>query len=172
MPARVCAVAGCDRPHQARGLCVAHYTRWRRSGHTGATEVGGRSARGAVCTVAGCDRPHQARGLCPTHYSRWRRTGAIAAALAPGARTCSLTGCDQPHHRRGLCRTHYHRWQHTGDPRPALDLARCTQLYLDGASAARLAQLFGTAPRTILTALRSAGVPIRPSGPRRPGATP
>lgn len=29
-PPRACDVAGCERPHQARGLCAMHYQRNRR----------------------------------------------------------------------------------------------------------------------------------------------
>lgn len=38
---RSCTVAGCGRPHHARGLCLAHYQRQRRHGNTyAAIEVG------------------------------------------------------------------------------------------------------------------------------------
>jgi hypothetical protein len=30
--ARICAVDGCDRPHEARGWCKSHYQRWLRTG--------------------------------------------------------------------------------------------------------------------------------------------
>ena len=28
----VCTIEGCTRPHYARGYCVLHYSRWRRTG--------------------------------------------------------------------------------------------------------------------------------------------
>lgn len=31
---RVCSIAGCDSPHDARGWCNRHYTRWLRRGTT------------------------------------------------------------------------------------------------------------------------------------------
>lgn len=31
---RVCRLLHCPRPHRARGLCVTHYARWKRNGHT------------------------------------------------------------------------------------------------------------------------------------------
>lgn len=32
MPDRTCSVDGCERRHDARGLCVTHYTRWKKHG--------------------------------------------------------------------------------------------------------------------------------------------
>jgi hypothetical protein len=32
---RVCGVADCDRPHEARDLCAAHYARWASTGIVG-----------------------------------------------------------------------------------------------------------------------------------------
>ncbi len=29
---RTCAIEGCERPHDARGWCAVHYSRWRRTG--------------------------------------------------------------------------------------------------------------------------------------------
>lgn len=34
MNARTCSVPGCDRPIESRGLCAAHYKRWRAHGDT------------------------------------------------------------------------------------------------------------------------------------------
>ncbi|MGH3718320.1 MAG: hypothetical protein ACRDRI_05640 [Pseudonocardiaceae bacterium] len=126
------------------------------------------------CTVDGCDRAHYGRGLCRAHHHRWSRTGDPGPAEVRthhrGA-TCTVDGCDQPHDSRGYCRTHYSRWRRTGDVHPsgrgpALDITACAQLYRDGASAAALGRRYGHTSRTILTALRAAGVPIRAPGPR------
>ena len=43
-PARTCEIAGCTRSHKARGLCGAHYLRWRKYGDPLA---GGPARRGA-----------------------------------------------------------------------------------------------------------------------------
>ena len=77
---RSCTVAGCGRPHHARGLCLAHYQRRRRHGNTyAAIEVGaqveGERAVQRQCSEAGCSAPHVARGLCMTHYQASRRAG-------------------------------------------------------------------------------------------------
>ncbi|MGH3770200.1 MAG: hypothetical protein ACRDRW_02175 [Pseudonocardiaceae bacterium] len=129
---------------------------------------------GRSCTVDGCDRANYGRGLCRAHHQRWRRTGEPGPAeiLSPAPRdaTCTVEGCDQPHEARGYCATHYSRWRRTGDVHPSgrgpvLDSTECAQLYRDGASAAALGRRYGHTPRTILTALRAAGVPIRAPGP-------
>lgn len=166
---RLCTVPGCDRTHYGRGLCRAHHQRWRRTGDPGPAAIPpNRAAR--TCTVDGCDQPHQARGYCRTHYSRWKRTGGTQTAHPPDPRTCALPGCGQRHYRRGLCHTHYRRSQAPGGALPALDVTACAQLYSDGATAPGLARLYSRTPRTILAALRTEGIPIRPPGrhPRRP----
>lgn len=32
MKAKLCSIPGCGRPHEARGWCAKHYSRWRKSG--------------------------------------------------------------------------------------------------------------------------------------------
>lgn len=32
MSYRACSVEGCTDPHNAKGLCCVHYSRWRRTG--------------------------------------------------------------------------------------------------------------------------------------------
>jgi hypothetical protein len=162
--AGTCAVAGCERPHHARGLCHTHYTRHRRAGDPGPTAITPRGARDPLCTVADCTQPHHALGYCHTHYSRWRRTGTIGPATPPNPRGCGIPGCGQRHYARGLCRTHYRRWQQAGGVQPTLDITECAQLYCEGTSSTSLARLYGRTPHTILTALRAAGVPIRAPG--------
>jgi hypothetical protein len=161
---RSCTVAGCDRAHYGRELCRAHHQRWRRTGDPGPAEIH-HQVRG-TCAVAGCGRPHEAKGLCRTHYSRSRRTGNIHPTTPANPRPCGVSGCQQRHYARGLCQTHYQRWKQTGGEPLGLDITECAQLYRDGASAAGLGRLYGHTPHTILTALRAAGVPIRPPGRR------
>ncbi|MGH3699918.1 MAG: hypothetical protein ACRDQY_10675 [Pseudonocardiaceae bacterium] len=157
---------GCGRPHHARDLCRAHHQRWRRTGHPGPAAIPSPATR--TCTVEGCGGPHHAKDLCPTHYSRSRRTGATQPAAPQERRPCGIPGCRDPAYRRGLCRAHYHRWHHAGGTWPDLDLTECARLYTDGTSATSLARLYGHTPRTILTALRTAGIPIRPPGHQPP----
>jgi hypothetical protein len=162
--ARVCAVNGCDRPHYGKGLCQTHHRRQTRTGTPGPAPITTRRPRTAHCTVEGCDQPHHALGYCHTHYTRWRRTGNLHPATPPNPRQCHLPGCEQRHYARGLCRAHYRRWQQAGGVQPTLDITECAQLYREGASSTNLARLYGRTPHTILTALRTAGVPIRTPG--------
>jgi hypothetical protein len=63
----LCSIPGCERPHKAQGLCMAHYKAKLRAERT----------TGEKCSVVGCDRFVDAKGLCLTHYSRVYRTGSL-----------------------------------------------------------------------------------------------
>lgn len=67
---RICSIEGCDKPAYKRGMCNAHYIRWRRHGDALA---GGkpRAPRGASCSIEGCDAPVKAIGYCAKHHQRW-----------------------------------------------------------------------------------------------------
>lgn len=68
-----CSVAGCERSVRARGLCGAHYDRWR---HHGDPEIRLRRPKGSPpdrCAIEGCERPATTRDWCEMHYSRWKR---------------------------------------------------------------------------------------------------
>ncbi|MGH3963018.1 MAG: hypothetical protein ACRDRY_07180 [Pseudonocardiaceae bacterium] len=159
----VCTVPGCHRPDDTRGLCRTHYVRQWRTGDPGSADIARHVPHGPVCSVPGCGHPHKARGLCRTHYSRQQRTGDADTATPRRLHACSTHGCWQPHHRQGLCHDHYHRSVASGAREP-LDVAVCAQAYRHGASATSLARRFGYTPRTVLDALRAAGVTIRPPG--------
>lgn len=73
-----CSVEGCDKEHRARGYCMGHYSRWKRLGDPGSTQLQARKITKAACELDGCDRPHYARGYCSPHYSRWLLTGNAA----------------------------------------------------------------------------------------------
>jgi hypothetical protein len=106
-----CSVRVCDRPAWARGLCNAHYDRWRRSGAAGDTPVRSLQARDGQCAVQGCERPRKTGGLCGAHYWRVRTHGdpGPAAVAAYRAGPCSVADCGRRTVGRGLCRMHYER---------------------------------------------------------------
>lgn len=68
-----CRVADCGKPIHGRGLCGAHYRRWRLYG----SEYGGKQVnrQPAKCVVPQCGRKPSAHDLCAAHVLRWYRTG-------------------------------------------------------------------------------------------------
>lgn len=74
MPEGTCSADDCDRLGKLkRGLCTAHYARWRKTG-----VVGGPIRRwesGRTCSINGCSRPYWATDLCSTHYVRKFKSG-------------------------------------------------------------------------------------------------
>lgn len=72
---RTCSVAGCNRPHHARGFCQQHYDDFRKRKHRpGGSQAGGRK----MCSVPGCNRFHHARGYCKMHYAKMAKTGQVS----------------------------------------------------------------------------------------------
>lgn len=63
----------CARPVHGRGLCAAHYSRWRR-GYRLDTPIGWKPPRPKALCAAPCDPPCNrdvvAKGLCNQHYKR------------------------------------------------------------------------------------------------------
>jgi hypothetical protein len=105
---RVCSIDGCDRAHGAKGMCDAHYGRWRRNGTTTTT-------RKRPCSIDGCDKLGNCGGVCKMHRSRFSRTGSYELTRVR-ARGCSVADCVREHQARGYCAMHYSRWQTHGDP--------------------------------------------------------
>lgn len=84
-----CFVVGCERPHQARGYCAAHYKRSIRGTIGDGHIATGRVPTGNACLAPGCTRRGSYRGMCDAHYQRWRKygdfgTGRIRAKVSPG----------------------------------------------------------------------------------------
>ena len=107
---RACSVAGCDRPHKARGWCGFHYDRWFAGLPLDAPARGYGQTQ---CAVADCDRKHRSGGYCPLHYKRFKKHGTAmptVPAAAPRwqgpARACSYAGCDRPRKANGWCGMH------------------------------------------------------------------
>jgi len=61
----ICTVDGCDKPHQARGLCGTHLQRFYRNG-----DINARAFGRTGCRIGGCLKPHHSRDLCEMHYRR------------------------------------------------------------------------------------------------------
>lgn len=68
-----CSIEDCEEDAHARGWCMLHYSRWRRTGTTNAPEP--REPAPDTCTIDDCNNPYYARGYCSTHYTRVNRHG-------------------------------------------------------------------------------------------------
>lgn len=66
---RRCSIARCERPHNARGLCMLHYQRWRMHPDHPPDSLPVRSAEAPQCFVPGCRRPMGRKGYCPEHFA-------------------------------------------------------------------------------------------------------
>lgn len=74
----VCSVQGCERlvgRKGAKGMCGAHYKRWKAGGDLARPLQPRGRAAGLACSMDNCTKPVQARDLCATHYMRWRMHG-------------------------------------------------------------------------------------------------
>jgi len=72
-----------------RGMCNAHYQRWRRHGDPLAiagVQVLHKFARTDPCQVEGCPGLAVNRGWCWKHYERWRAHGDAAYEVTPAER--------------------------------------------------------------------------------------
>lgn len=100
-----CTYPGCDKPNNARGLCITHYQRWKKTGSADPppdvcrkaghpltpdnviVDGGKRRCRACreaykasfvsevICSVPGCGRPQLAMGLCGRDYQRMKAKG-------------------------------------------------------------------------------------------------
>ena len=119
-----CSVDNCYGRVTGRGLCGAHYYRWKKFGDVKADiPVGGFQTR-SPCSVENCDRLADSQGFCNTHYHRNRKYGdpladqPIKTQRPPGVYLCEVESCDRPHFARGYCCGHYERLKRYGDVDP------------------------------------------------------
>lgn len=113
-----CQIDGCTKPTNvpgtARGLCSAHYNRWRRTGDPLLTLTDLKPKASPTCSVEGCEKSRWARGFCTMHLSRLRTRGDVGGP-APEWRhrggPCRVAGCSTPARFgiHALCNAHYLR---------------------------------------------------------------
>ena len=89
-----CSVAGCVRPHYAKGLCASHYNSALRIKKLGGKKTPGKP--GPKPKKRG--RP----GPKPKAVVVKARRGP-----KPGLKTCSVAGCSNKHYAKGMCKQHY-----------------------------------------------------------------
>jgi hypothetical protein len=114
----ICSVEGCERGAKLKGMCTAHYRRWRK-GKRGAELTAPLQYHdrepAAHCLVEGCERRPTSKGMCHAHYKRWLRGTLNEKLTKPvetddhGADVCSIPGCTQKVECKGLCNAHYIR---------------------------------------------------------------
>ena len=78
-----CKVCGRVMRLAAKGMCMAHYQRYLRTGDPGSPQVAPRTSTKGVCTVDGCGEPRHCRGLCAGHYILHRADLPMDAPHAP-----------------------------------------------------------------------------------------
>lgn len=111
---RVCSIEECGRPHNARGLCKAHYSRQQR-GHTLEAPWkprGSSSASAKPCGVESCPDQHWAQGYCRIHYRSVMNDPTTRLPLKkrvahrPGV--CAIPECGYSGLiREGMCPAHF-----------------------------------------------------------------
>lgn len=78
MTDRTCSIEDCDRKHNARGLCITHYSRWRLTGSARPDDPVQPRGLHTSCVADGCDRTDLAAfGLCVKHWNRQRKSGTL-----------------------------------------------------------------------------------------------
>ncbi len=127
-----CSICGRDgRIHL--GMCVGHYTRFKRTGDPGPVEVAPVRVvipQGSICSISTCPEPMHCRTWCKAHYSRWQKTGDVRADVPirrepkpkpppkpkPEPRFCAAPDCDEPYYIGGYCTRHDYHVKRYGDP--------------------------------------------------------
>ncbi len=169
-----CTLAGCGRPHYARGYCRAHHARWRRHGDPlaavpiGAGRATGKSHRSACRRVRAERGPATGRccAECGALAVVWSYDGTDPDERAdPHGRRYSL----DPGRYRSRCRSCQRRATGGRGARvgAGLDVERAARLYRAGATARGIGALLRQSPGAVLGALRAHGVAIRPAARSR-----
>lgn len=114
----ICSMAGCGRPHKARGYCQTHYMQFKR----GISPIGTIKTRVRVkpdeCSEEGCFAEVKANGLCRAHYQRFLRHGHTRHRdRKTEPKPCMIDACDNHLYAKGLCHAHYikqRKWSAAG----------------------------------------------------------
>lgn len=73
---RDCLVQCCKRASEKRGMCNAHYKRWKKQGKDfDKSPIDDRHHMGQECLVDGCDGRNYGLGYCSAHYRRLKKHG-------------------------------------------------------------------------------------------------
>lgn len=105
-----CSIVGCGKPVMGRGMCSAHYAKFRKYGDP----LAGRVNSGGTCEVDLCVSPVHALRMCAKHYGRYKKHGD--ASVSRKVKKCSVDGCKGKYRANGFCEFHAGRFRHHGDP--------------------------------------------------------
>jgi len=115
--ARLCSFLGCDREHQAKGLCNGHYGQFQQGKQLRPLKV---VIHRMECSFPGCGKPHLSKGFCRGHWDQQYRgvpLRPLKTIAPPGLyEKCQFPGCDGEHEAKGFCAIHYERYRRKGDP--------------------------------------------------------
>lgn len=111
---RICEIEGCGRPHNAKGLCKAHYSRYQRGHDLMAPwkPRGSSSGPANACGVESCQDGHWAQGYCRIHYRAIMSDPETRLPLKSRARyspgSCPVPECGYSGLlREGMCPAHF-----------------------------------------------------------------
>lgn len=136
-----CSVAGCQKVKKSRGMCSAHYERWRRRNREAVEPQKGKwdNADGTrkTCTYPGCSKPIETVGFCKKHYHQFQYEATRGLTKSRKNRKkrdldgnpldlrCTFPGCDLPDFNPGLCAGHYYQRLRGEDLTPLREMREC-----------------------------------------------
>ena len=85
-----CSKEGCNNKIYIRGICLKHYTIWRRT-----------RPDLPMCSAEYCSNRAVSKGMCHKHYKKNLRK----------AIKCKIAGCENMLHSTGLCTTHWRQYK-------------------------------------------------------------
>lgn len=105
---RLCDIEGCERPHEAKGLCRSHYRAALYS-----------DPDRPLCDIEACGRTMAYRGMCEKHYRGWIEANSDSRS------TCLVENCGRMVEGWGLCQRHYGQWLREAPDRPKCEREGC-----------------------------------------------
>ena len=123
-----CIVPGCNSEQKFKGMCMSHYSKWRRSGWTMTLEelAAFKPNRGRLHPdTRALVESLNARGLSMKQIAKhlgvswptvrsWKAKGYFNFTDPMLNRTCDVPDCDRDHDSHGMCNTHLQRWIRSG----------------------------------------------------------
>lgn len=125
-----CRVDWCDRPPRSRGLCIAHYSRWRRGSCMDKPFQRKSPRTRSICKIPNCERPVHCRGWCATHWQRWSKGTDMDKPIRQYRRqpqVCTVEGCERRTEARSMCKPCYHKWYKANMPMKSCTAAFCNR---------------------------------------------